>query len=57
LVDQLAFGGRLMIPVGTHQQSIMIYDKDMEGNVTKKEVLGVRYIPLCSKEEQVGNCI
>jgi protein-L-isoaspartate(D-aspartate) O-methyltransferase len=41
LVDQLAKPGRMFIPVGTHSQSILQVDKDVDGSVTTKEVLDV----------------
>lgn len=42
LLDQLAKGGRMFIPVGTHSQWIEHVDKDEDGNVTKTRVMGVR---------------
>lgn len=41
LVEQLACPGRMFIPVGTHSQYIFQVDKDAEGEVTQKEVMGV----------------
>jgi len=46
LVDQLALGGRLVIPVGDFMQSLMCVDKDMHGKVTQRHILDVRYVPL-----------
>lgn len=55
LVDQLAKGGRLMIPVGGEfdMQFIYLIDKDIDGNVVYNKMLPVRYVPLCSKEKQL----
>jgi protein-L-isoaspartate(D-aspartate) O-methyltransferase len=57
LIDQLAPGGRMMIPVGAKSniQFIYIVDKDMTGNVKEKPVVPVRYVPLTSKEKQVSD--
>lgn len=41
LVEQLASPGRMFIPVGTHTQHIYHVDKDENGKVTKKEIMGV----------------
>ena len=55
LINQLANGGRLVIPVGgVHEdQYICIIDKDKNGNITKRKELGVRYVPLTSVEKQL----
>jgi protein-L-isoaspartate(D-aspartate) O-methyltransferase len=57
LINQLANGGRLMIPVGVQNSSQYIYliDKDVEGNLTKNAILPVRYVPLTSIDDQLGN--
>lgn len=41
LVDQLKSPGRMFIPVGTFSQQILQIDKDENGRVTKKELMGV----------------
>lgn len=41
LVAQLASPGRMFIPVGTHVQYIKHIDKDEQGNVTQKQIMGV----------------
>ena len=54
LVDQLANGGRLVIPVGSQGgQFINIVDKDKNGKITIHEDWGVRYVPLTSVEKQL----
>ncbi|OJA20250.1 hypothetical protein AZE42_02688 [Rhizopogon vesiculosus] len=52
LVDQLKSPGRMFIPVGTFTQEILQVDKDKSGNVTKKELMGVMYVPLTDAERQ-----
>lgn len=49
LVDQLRSPGRIFIPVEDERgggQYIWTVDKDAQGNVTKKRLYGVRYVPL-----------
>ena len=56
LIDQLAPGGRLVIPVGPSggSQYITVIDKDMNGELKKERTLGVSYVPLTSVENQIG---
>lgn len=55
LIDQLAKGGRLVIPVGPKNgdQYICVIDKDKNGNITQRKTLGVRYVPLTSVDKQL----
>jgi protein-L-isoaspartate(D-aspartate) O-methyltransferase len=48
LVDQLAVGGRMVIPVGTEQQEIVIVEKTSKG-VTKRRTIPVRFVPMTGK--------
>jgi protein-L-isoaspartate(D-aspartate) O-methyltransferase len=55
LVEQLANGGRLVIPVG-HQgdsQYITIVDKDSNGKISTRRELEVSYVPLTSIKKQL----
>jgi protein-L-isoaspartate(D-aspartate) O-methyltransferase len=48
LIDQLAPGGRLVIPVGQRwgHQELMLVTRDEEGKPITREVLGVAFVPL-----------
>ena len=53
LIEQLDFGGRLVVPVGRDSQHLLVIDRKLDGTVTKKSVMGVMYVPLTTKEEQL----
>jgi len=48
LVEQLAPGGRLVIPVGAQRtgQALLLITKDAQGRVSRRSVLAVRFVPL-----------
>jgi protein-L-isoaspartate(D-aspartate) O-methyltransferase len=48
LIDQLKPGGRLVIPVGLQYmpQELVLIEKEIDGRVTEKRVLGVAFVPL-----------
>jgi len=54
LVDQLATGGRMVIPVGPQggDQSLDLVEKDQDGRVSRKRLFGVIYVPLTDKQKQ-----
>lgn len=52
LLEQLAPGGRMAIPVGQpfgHQQLLLI-TRDSRGNTHTRDILGVAFVPLIEKE-------
>ncbi|GJQ09923.1 hypothetical protein GpartN1_g1714.t1 [Galdieria partita] len=53
LLDQLAPGGRMLIPEGTSEQELVQYDKAKDGTISKRHITFVRYVPLCSPEQQI----
>ena len=48
LVDQLAVGGIMVMPVGTGYQEIVIISKTAQG-VTQKRTIEVRFVPMVKK--------
>jgi protein-L-isoaspartate(D-aspartate) O-methyltransferase len=48
LIDQLAVGGKMVIPVGTADQQMVIVTKTRDG-VTEKRTLPVRFVPMTGK--------
>eukprot|EP00850_Spirogloea_muscicola_P001722 SM000006S19487 [mRNA] locus=s6:1055535:1056492:- [translate_table: standard] len=53
LVDQLAVGGRLVVPVGTASQELRVIDKLPDGSLRNSVAAGVRYVPLTSRSAQL----
>ncbi len=49
LVDQLAPGGRMVIPIGTADQWIVVIEKT-EGGVVRRRTIPVRFVPLTRKK-------
>jgi protein-L-isoaspartate(D-aspartate) O-methyltransferase len=54
LVEQLAIGGRMLIPVGKYNQEFLQIDKLANGRITQKRLYDVIYVPLTSKTEQIA---
>jgi protein-L-isoaspartate(D-aspartate) O-methyltransferase len=56
LVEQLDFGGRLVIPLGPpDDQYIYFIDKHLNGKINITKGLSVRYVPLTSAKNQLNN--
>ncbi len=52
LIDELAPGGRLVIPVGDYYQELMVITRDRDGRVEEKAVIPVRFVPMTGEAEQ-----
>src|SRR5947209_10809700 len=51
LIQQLAPGGRLLIPVGDpHQQVLQLVQRDQQGNITVQTLEGCRFVPLIGQQ-------
>jgi protein-L-isoaspartate(D-aspartate) O-methyltransferase len=48
LVDQLAVGGRMIIPVGTVIQQLLVIEKTPTG-IVRRTTLDVQFVPLIRK--------
>ncbi len=48
LIDQLAVGGRMVLPVGEVDQEIVVVTKT-ENGVTERRTLAVRFVPMVNK--------
>lgn len=55
LVEQLAPGGRMLIPVGRTSQRFVQVDKSADGEVKETDLMGVIYVPLTDRESQLGH--
>ena len=52
LVDQLAPGGVMVIPVGGFFQELKVFHKSADGKVTEKDILPVRFVPMTGEIEK-----
>lgn len=52
LIDQLKPGGRMVIPVGSYYQSLLLITKDQDGKIDKRETIGVRFVPMTGEAEK-----
>ncbi|XP_011303776.1 protein-L-isoaspartate(D-aspartate) O-methyltransferase isoform X1 [Fopius arisanus] len=57
LIEQLAPGGRLIVPVGASNsdQTLIQIDKTLEGEIKQQPLMGVVYVPLTDKERQYSS--
>ncbi len=51
LLDQLAMGARLVIPVGKHLQELKVLERT-EAGIQTRSLFAVRFVPLTREEEQ-----
>ncbi len=53
LIDQLAPGGRLVIPVGDRHQRLMLVVKQQDGTVESTAITPVAFVPMTGEAESV----
>lgn len=46
LVEQLALGGRMILPLGDKDQRLVLLVKDAEGRIHRTESVGVKFVPM-----------
>jgi protein-L-isoaspartate(D-aspartate) O-methyltransferase len=54
LVDQLAPGGRLVLPVGNWYQKLLLIEKAEDGTVSRQVVAPVSFVPMTGEAERGG---
>ncbi len=52
LIDQLAPGGRLVIPVGRFFQELLLIEKQKDGTVRRKSVTAVSFVPMTGEARE-----
>jgi len=53
LIDQLKVGGRMVVPVGSYVQDLMLITKTAQG-IEKKTVAPVRFVPMTGEVQRKG---
>jgi protein-L-isoaspartate(D-aspartate) O-methyltransferase len=52
LLDQLAPGGVMVIPVGGFFQELKVFRKSADGRITERDILPVRFVPMTGEVER-----
>ncbi len=52
LLDQLAPGGVMVIPVGGFFQELKVFRKSADGRIVEKDILPVRFVPMTGEVEK-----
>jgi len=52
LIDQLAPGGRLVMPVGRFFQELILVEKSLDGKIRRKNLGGVAFVPMTGEARQ-----
>src|SRR5262245_7645053 len=51
LVEQLAPGGRMVIPVGGFFQELKVFTREKDGTISEKVIIPVRFVPMTGEIE------
>ena len=52
LVDQLARGSRLVIPVGQFFQELLVIEKQQDGSIRRESIAPARFVPMRGEAEK-----
>jgi protein-L-isoaspartate(D-aspartate) O-methyltransferase len=52
LVDQLATGGRLVIPVGRYFQNLLVLEKRTDGSLHRRNIAPVAFVPMTGEAQR-----
>jgi len=52
LVDQLAPGGKMVIPVGRYYQQLLVIERDKKGNVHRRPNIPVMFVPMTGEAQR-----
>jgi len=52
LIDQLAPGGRLVIPIGRYYQDLLLLEKQSDGSIREENVVPVQFVPMTGEAQQ-----
>lgn len=52
LVDQLAIGGRMIIPIGRGQQELLVIEKQPDGSIRRQSVAPVLFVPMTGEAQR-----
>ena len=52
LIDQLKPGGRLVVPEGIREQTLILYTKSADGKLQRESVLPVRFVPMTGEAQK-----
>lgn len=52
LVEQLAPGGRMVIPVGKEYQELLLIEKDSSGQVHQRSIIPVAFVPMTGEADK-----
>lgn len=55
LIDQLAPGGRLVIPVGGYYQELLLIEKRADGSLHRTTIAPVQFVPMTGEAEESRN--
>jgi protein-L-isoaspartate(D-aspartate) O-methyltransferase len=52
LIEQLAPGGKMVIPVGSFFQELKVYTRGADGRITERTIIPVRFVPMTGEIEK-----